>query len=86
MCAEFSPVGGVGAGAVRRQVIGLFATLHTGGAIRVEGHSVGQHQREGFVQAIGQDLDAEFRPQLLAHLGDGILPGRLGREVTRLER
>jgi hypothetical protein len=47
---------------------------------------VGQHQREGFVQAIGQDLDAEFRPQLLAHLGDGILPVRLGREVTRLER
>jgi hypothetical protein len=86
MRAEFGPVRGVGAGALRRQVIGLLAALHAGGTIRVEGHGRGEDQCQCLVEAIGQDLDAEFRPQLLAHLGDGSLPVRLGREGTRLER
>ena len=33
---------------------------------------MGQHQREGLVQALRQHLDAEFGAQLLAHLGDGV--------------
>ena len=74
MRAELGPVRGVGAGAVRRQAIGLLPALHAGGAIRVEGHGVGQDQCQRLVQAVGQDLDAEFRTQLLAHLGDGVLP------------
>src|SRR5205823_7031135 len=31
-------------------------------------------------------LDVEFHAQLLAYLGDGVLPVRLGRVVTRRER
>ena len=79
MLAEFGPVRGVGAGAVRRQAIGLLLALDAGGAIGVEGHGVGQHQGEGFVQAVGQDFDLEFRAQLLAHLGDGVVPALVGR-------
>ena len=37
MRAELGPVRGVGAGALRRQAIGLLPALHAGGAIRVEG-------------------------------------------------
>jgi hypothetical protein len=84
--AELGPVRGVGAGAVRRQTVGLRAALHAGGAIGVEGHGVGQHQREGFVQALRERLDVEFRAQLFAHLGDGVLPGLAGRVVVRQER
>ena len=74
MLAELGPVRGVGAGAIRRQAIGLLPALDAGDAIRVEGHRVGQDQCQRLVQAIGQDLDAEFRTQLLAYLGDGVLP------------
>jgi len=47
---------------------------------------VGQHQREGFVQALRERLDVEFRMQLLAHLGDGVVPALAGRAVARRKR
>jgi hypothetical protein len=43
---------------------------------------VGQDQCQRLVQALGQRLDAEFRTQLLAHLGDGILPALVGRATV----
>src|SRR5207245_559267 len=56
--AELCAMHGVRAGALRRQGIGLLPTLHTGAAIRMQGDGADQHQREGLVQAVRQDLDA----------------------------
>jgi hypothetical protein len=86
MPAELGPVRRVGAGAVRRQAIGLLPALDAGGAIRVEGDGVGQDQGECLVQAVGQDLDAEFRTELLAHPGDGVVPALVGRASARRKR
>jgi hypothetical protein len=78
-------VGGIGARALRRQVVGLLPTLHAGGAIRVGGYRMGQDQGERLVQAVGQDLDAEYGTSLLAHLRDGVVPALTGRAVARGE-
>ena len=64
MRAELGAVGGVGARALRRQAVGLLPALHARRAIRVEGVGMGEDQCQRLVQAIGQDLDVEFRPQL----------------------
>ena len=42
-----------------------------------------QHQREGLVQAVRQDLDAQGGAQLLRDLGDGVLPALVGRAAVR---
>jgi hypothetical protein len=47
---------------------------------------MGEDQCQRLVQAIGQDLDVEFGPQLLPDLGDGVLPVRLGCVVACRER
>jgi hypothetical protein len=60
MLAEFGPARGVGAGAVRRQAIGLLAALHAGRAIWVEGHGMGEDQGECLVQAVGQTSTRSF--------------------------
>ena len=77
--------GGIGAGALRRQVVGLLPALHAGGVIWVEGH---HGLGPGRAPCAGGRAGPRrgVYTQLLAHLGDSVLPVRLGREVARWER
>jgi hypothetical protein len=73
---------GVWAGAVWCERIRLLVALDAGSAIRVERHGMGQHQRERLVLAVWQHVHAEFRAELLAHLGHGVVPACILRAAV----
>jgi len=71
-------------GAVRGQRVGLLAALHAGRAIRLEGHRVGAYQLKRLAHALRQSLHAQLGAELLAHLGNRLLPALAsGAEVGR---
>ena len=86
--AQLGTVLGIRTGALWGQGVGLLAALHAGATIRLEGHRVGAHQLQPLAHALWQDLDAQFRAELLAHVRNGLLPALAsGAEASRgLER